>query len=571
MINLLKSGFLLLLPLLLLSGCGSDGTPTRHNDFTPLTSIEIVADSPTIAPHTSTKLSAKGNYSGLFTRDITDQVTWSSDAPSVAGFVTPGSPNRATGAAPGTANLSATVGGVSAAFKLTVSSATVTAPLTITPATPTIARGVTSQFAARGTFSDGTTQDLTFDADWSSSAPGVATVSSDAGSRGVVHTLAAGTTTITATFTGVSGSTLLTVTEPALQSIAVSPASPTLLSLSTTNCTATGAYSDGSTADLTSQVVWSSSRTDIATITAGGTVRTLTPGTATISATLAGVSGTTGVKVTGGTLAGITITPANPKLVKGTVGRITATGTFSNGSRRDITGMVDWSVAVAGIATVTTPGGNQAWLTPVAVTAGTRVTAKSGSVSTDATLVATAPQPLSIAIAPAGMELTAGTSDRLTATATYSDGTTQDVTAASDWSSNAVATAAVATSELIDKGRVTGGAAGLATISVTYGGVTKTTIVTVKTRTLADLAISGSPTATIGNQVTFSAVASYSDGSSKDVTADTVWTIDKTNVVALADPRNQPGQVVMVDGGPAELTASFGGKSRSVTLTSQVP
>jgi hypothetical protein len=58
MINLVWSG---LLTLLLLSGCGFDGTATRSvTDFLPLVSIEITAESPTIAQGTSTALKVNG-------------------------------------------------------------------------------------------------------------------------------------------------------------------------------------------------------------------------------------------------------------------------------------------------------------------------------------------------------------------------------------------------------------------------------------------------------------------------------------------------------------------------------
>ena len=97
--------------LVLASGCSSE-TPTRHNDFAPLTSITISAKAgPSIAVNTSTTLTVIGNFSGEFSRDITDQAVWSSGAPTVAGFVTAGSPNRVSGLAPGTAVLTATVGG----------------------------------------------------------------------------------------------------------------------------------------------------------------------------------------------------------------------------------------------------------------------------------------------------------------------------------------------------------------------------------------------------------------------------------------------------------------------------
>ncbi|MDD2541356.1 MAG: Ig-like domain-containing protein, partial [Desulfuromonadaceae bacterium] len=364
MINLFCSGFIM---VLLLSGCGWDGTPTRNNDFIPLTSIEIVAVTSTIAAQTSTTLTAKGNFSGIFTRDITDQVTWSSDSPTVAAFATAASPNRVTGSSPGVAILTATMGSVSAApLTLTVSSATVTA-LAISPQTPTIAKGLNTHFTASGTFSDNTTQDLTFDAVWASSDVTVATVSNDPGSKGFAQTLASGPSTISATFGGLTATTLLTVTVPVLQTITLVPANASILTVSSTSFQATGHFSDGSTADITSQVVWKSSNPAIATIaSSGGVATTLSQGTTSISATLNGVSGASSLKVTGGTLTGISLSAANMSLVKGTVGRISATGTFSNGTSRDITGAVDWSTANTTLATVVTSGGNLALLNPLA-------------------------------------------------------------------------------------------------------------------------------------------------------------------------------------------------------------
>jgi len=566
MLNLLSSGIII---LLLLSGCGWDGAATRNNDFAPLTSIEITADSPTIAAHTSTKLVVTGNYSGLFTRDITAQVAWSSASPAVADFVSPATPNRISGQAPGTAVLTATVENVTSSFTLTVSPATVTS-LTITPANPSVARGLSRQFAVNGGFSDGTTQDLTFDADWAASAPAVATISNDAGSKGLAQALTVGTATLTATFAfnGVSTTTLLTVTEAALQAITVSPANPTILTISRVPFKAVGSFSDGSTADITSQAVWSSSSADIATVATGGAAKTLTPGTVSINATLAGISGTSSLKVTGGFLTGIAISPTNPGTVKDTTARMTARGTFSNGSTRDISGAVDWTVANPSFATVTTPGGNLALLNPLAVTTGTIVTARSGLVFTETTLTVTAPQLLSIALAPTNLELTTGTGDRLTLKALFSDGSTRDVTLGSDWTSDAAAIAPVGNSD-ITKGRVSGAANGSAIISATYGGLTVKATVTVRTRTLRDLTIAGATSSVIGNQFALTATASYTDGTNKDVTEETGWSIDNPNIANLVDPRNQPGQVVMVDGGLATLTASFGNQTKTLSLTSQ--
>lgn len=81
-----------------------------------------------------------------------------------------------------------------------------------------------------------------------------------------------------------------------LSSIAITPAGQTVLVNSTQQMVATGTWSDGSTANITSAVAWSTDNSLIATIisgTNGGVASTVGSGTATITATLFGVSGTT--------------------------------------------------------------------------------------------------------------------------------------------------------------------------------------------------------------------------------------------------------------------------------------
>jgi len=555
-----------IIALLFLAGCGMNGSPTRQNDFVPLTSIEVVAVPQKIAANTSIKLSVIGNFSGAFTRDVTSEATWTTDAPAVAAFVTGASPNRVTGLAPGSALLTATVGSVKGTFDLTVTSATVTA-VAVTPANPTISTGQNAQFAASGTFSDGTTQDVTFDAAWASSMPGIATVGDDVASKGYARALTVGTTTISATFAGVSGTALLTVTEPVLQSISVAPGNPSVLSLSTAALTATAHYSNGTTANITNQVTWTSNSPDIATIDTSGKATTLRQGAATITATFNGVSGTTNLRVTGGNLTGITISPASLTLVKTTMGRITATGTFSNGSSRDITGAVTWTTSNNAIASVTAPGGNLAWLNANAVTQSTTFTATSGNISRDANLRVTSPTLSSVTISPATLTSIVGVSDRFVLTAFFGDNTSQDVTYSSSWTSSDPSIATVGNTDLA-KGKATGLAAGTVAVSATYGTTTATAQpVRYQSRNLRSLTISGAPlTLGVGNQAQFKVTAEYIDGS-KDVTEDATWATGNANIAAFADPQNKPGQVVAVDTGTTSLTATFGGITQTATLT----
>jgi plastocyanin len=83
--------------------------------------------------------------------------------------------------------------------------------ITLMPPNPSIAVGATEQFMAMGAFSDGTTRDVTSQATWASANSSVATISNASGSNGLATGVAAGTSTITATLNGVTGSAPLTV------------------------------------------------------------------------------------------------------------------------------------------------------------------------------------------------------------------------------------------------------------------------------------------------------------------------------------------------------------------------
>lgn len=385
MINRFWSG---LLTVLLLSGCGWDGTPTRQNDFTKLTSISISADSSTIANGTSIKLVATGHFSGQFSRDITDEAVWSSASPAVADFKYSTAPNknRVTAVTPGSAVVTATVDGVSATYTLTVSNATIQAMM-ISPAAASIPMGLTKQFSASGTFSDATTQDLTFDADWKSSPGTHATVS-----KGLVTALKTGSgdETITAAFgvVPVSGTATLTVTAATLQSITVTPANSSIAGLSkTVTFAAIGNFSDGTAVDITSTAVWTSSQTGIASIVANsGVATTVAVGTTSISATRDGVSGKTNLTVSTLVLNanGLQISPTFPTLSIGTPQQFIVTATFSDGSTQNVatnanttwtsnstvatvnsTGSVTGNVA--GSATITAAYGGQSVSTNVTV------------------------------------------------------------------------------------------------------------------------------------------------------------------------------------------------------------
>jgi hypothetical protein len=166
------------------------------------------------------------------------------------------------------------------------------------------------------------------------------------------------------------------------------------------------------------------------------------------------------------------------------------------------------------------------------------------------------------------MDLLADTSGRLTAIATFNDGSTQDVTADTSWTSASETTATVE-DEGLAKGRVKGinASNGRVTITAAYGDLTDTALVSVRSRDVTILTIVGNPVVAVGNQTGYTATATYGDASTRDVTADAVWTTDKPDFAAMVDNRQQPGQLVAVDSGAVTLSCAFGGRTQTLKLT----
>jgi len=162
------------------------------------------------------------------------------------------------------------------------------ATLRITPVNPTIAPGTTLAFSATGTFSDGvTTVDLTNSVRWQTSNYAVAYMNRS----GVAYGIASGTVTISATYFGLaSATTSLTVSNATLQSISVTPASPTVTLWSPQAFAAIGTFSDGSQQDITNVSRWRSSDWSVAVVFWDGLAWSIGQGQTDITAAFDGVS-----------------------------------------------------------------------------------------------------------------------------------------------------------------------------------------------------------------------------------------------------------------------------------------
>src|SRR5207302_7183948 len=111
----------------------------------------------------------------------------------------------ATGTGIGSTNITAAQSGVTSnTLVLTVTAATLQS-ISISATTASIAKGATTQFTATGTFSDGSTQNLTTSVAWASSNASAATISAS----GLATGTGIGSTNITAAQSGVTSNTLV--------------------------------------------------------------------------------------------------------------------------------------------------------------------------------------------------------------------------------------------------------------------------------------------------------------------------------------------------------------------------
>ncbi|MCF8194634.1 MAG: Ig-like domain-containing protein [Polynucleobacter sp.] len=408
--------------------------------------------------------------------------------------------------------------------------------ISISSTLTSVPQGLSTQLAASGNFTDGTTSNITNSVTWSSSNTSVATVSS----RGIVTAVSTGTTTITArSAQGFINTLLITVSSATLTSITVTPASSNMARALTQQMVATGTYSDGTSAVIpASTVTWSSSSTAIATISSSGVVMGIALGSTTINATVGSVSASTPLAVSK-TIQSIAVTTANSvtSIPVGIAVQLTATGTLSDGSTVNLSNLVTW-VATSN-ATVSSTG----LFTGITTSTVVPVTASYVGVTSSArSITLTNPTLQSIAItattsstAPTASQAPAGYAQNLIATGTYSNGTTQIITTSLTWTSATQSIATVTSGSA--GGRVTGVATGTSVITATdsTSGVSKSVTFTVTAPVLTSIAVS-SPSAisAIGRSEQLVATATYSDSSTANVSNTVTWSSSNTSLATVS-------------------------------------
>ena len=515
-----------------------------------LTEIDIAPDGQYIPVGGQFQLALTGTYSDSTTQTITN-ATWSSSDSTLASV----DPN--TGIVTGVANsnnnpvtITATYGGLTNTTTVYITSA-VPESLQVTPSTVSIASGTTLQFSVNVVYSDGSIQPVTAGITWASSTGSVAGVDSNGNATG----LTPGQSTISATYDSMTGTASLTVTPAVLTNIVVTPVTTVVGINGNVQFTATGVFSDNSTQDLTSQVVWSSSNAAYAIISAGGLASGLSAGTTTINASYDGISGSATLKVTTATLQFITISPSDPIVPPHAKIQLTAIGTFSDGSQLPLSG-VSWHTTSAKYAMV---NGSGVLRTKKSTNQAVAVYASLDGITGQTGVIITSMSIQSLAVTPATPTIAQGTKQQFALIGTFSNGvTTVDLTPSARWQTSNYADAVVNR-----QGVATGVATGTVTITASYQGTPSTATLTISNATVQSITVTpAAPTVALGGLQQFAASALFSDGSTQDITSVATWTSSTPTVAVI----NASGVASSASHGQTNINATLESVTGSTTL-----
>ncbi|MED4782045.1 Ig-like domain-containing protein [Brevibacillus choshinensis] len=384
------------------------------------------------------------------TKDIvTQKVTWASNAPAVASV----RQGLITGVATGAASVTATFGNRTVTIPVSVG---VLQTLTVDKKKLVMSNGKSETVNVTAAYADGTSKNVNEQAAWTSSSAAVAEVN-----QGKITATGSGKATITATFDGKTVTIAVEVDQATTLSV-----DPRLLIL-TVNESAdiklTATDSAGNTSNVTTDAEWVSSAIKIADV-ANGRVTGLTNGRVTITAKYGGKTITIPVEV--GIVTKLEADKRYASIKSNTTAQVTLTATFADGRTLNVTSLADWRTSNYKVADVAKGQISGRAFGKATITA--KYNDKSISIPVDVdTLKYLKTDVVQIVMAK-------GETKQVTATATYMDGSEQNVSKPALWTTSRLLVADV------KDGVIKATGSGKATIYVTYGGKKTPIVVTVR-------------------------------------------------------------------------------------------
>jgi uncharacterized protein YjdB len=432
-------------------------------------------------------------------------------------------------------------------------SSTLLVQIQVTPPAPRVAAGLSQQLAATAIYENGRRQDVTDQVAWSSSEVTVAAVDAS----GLVTAATAGSTVVVASLEGKTASATLQVSDAILVSLELAPSQlqvPLGVALS---ALVRGTFSDGSLVDLTSQVSWGAPGGGLEVVMPGQ-FRASAKGLASLTASFQEREATADVLVTDAVATALQLGSARnlAALPKGTLARIVAIASFTDGTALDVTADVTWSSDARAVAAV-----EGALVRAIGVGVARLVGSYQGrSSALDVTV--TEAEVVALSVLPPLATAPAGDFVELSAIATYTDGSSGDVTDQVTWSS-LDPVAVQLSNRLNEHGHAYGlirGSQTVVTAQLPCASLSATTLVQVGAPSVRgfriDQALSvASRTAIAGTDLQLSATATYTDGTTANASALLRWESFSPGV-AVADPLT-PGLIHTLAPGSATIVVTF--------------
>lgn len=427
----------------------------------------LLAPAP-IVMGSSAALVATGVFSDGSQQDITSQVVWNVISqvpdPTVTGITLVTIDSSGVVSTP---TASVAVNGGSALISASLSEITGEATLTITPLVITALAfqsnpmsfpftQILPQALVLATFNDGTqsvvNNNTLFPLSYVSSDTTVITFID---TRGTMHFLKSGSATLTVSLGNLSATTLLTISPLALN-VTISGPSRGFVGQQV-QLALFARFNDGTTSDVTAQALWSVTG-QLVTISQQGLISVTGTGTTVVAASFGGVSTTFSFTVP--SLLSNEIIVPDPSTVGQTVQFILAQH-YSDGSTVDATNKTSWFCSTPGLGSIDATG-KFTGIAPGIATVGEFLTGQAVQ-SVQYTVLPT--QILSLVITSPSTSVAENSTVQLSAIATYTDGTTQDITSQVTWrAANPAAGISVA-------GLATGQTAGLAVIIANFQSI----------------------------------------------------------------------------------------------------
>ncbi|WP_017854952.1 Ig-like domain-containing protein, partial [Leptospira interrogans] len=494
-----------------------------------LNSIQVTSLESGILPKgTNRQFSAIGIFSDGSHQDISNEplIVWSSSNPDLVRVDDSG---LASGINLGTAHIRASFQSKQGAEEMTVGDA-VLSQIQVTSNDLNIPLGKKQKLTATGIYSDNSNRDISSSVIWNSSNSTIANIQNN----GILETADTGIVTVSASSENIIGSVKLIVTPAALVSISVSPTNSTVAKGLQENFKATGIFTDNSNSDITDQVTWDSSNTDILSISnasdSHGLASTLNQGNVKVTASIGGIQGSTDFKVTQAALTSIEVSPTRTSIAKGLTQKFTAIGIFTDNSKKDITDQVTWNSSSA-IVSVSNLDNNKG-LGKTNSVGNTTITATLGKVSGNTWFTVVPAVLTSIQINPVNPSLAKGLTQKFTATGIYSDNSNKDITSAVTWFSSDSSIATISNAQK-NQGNAYGAATGATDIKATFGKVSSpVSTLSVTAAKLVEIQITPAAASKAkGLTERFKATGIFTDNSNSDITNQVTWNSSNTDIL----------------------------------------